>query len=85
LQLQGIELDFGSFSQLSRASGRRVDLKGDVTSFEVSGLDGCQATAIENDPDFESDEGPMLTKVVCHSAGRTVTAPFTIAWSLVFQ
>jgi hypothetical protein len=85
LELQGIQLDFGSFSQLARATDRRVELKGAVSSFEVSGLDSCQATPIENDPDFESDEGPMLTKVLCHSTGKTVKAPFTIAWSLRFH
>ena len=86
LELAGIELDFGTFSQLSRAAGRRTEFNnGAVSSFEVSGLDGCRATAIENDPDFESDEGPMLAKVVCSSAAKTVGAPFTIGWSLVFR
>jgi hypothetical protein len=86
LELQGVELDFGSFSQLARAAGRRTEFKqGAVTSFEVSGLDGCEARAIENDPDFESDEGPMLAKVVCQSGGKTVRGPFTIGWSLTFR
>ena len=86
LELAGIELDFGTFSRLAHAAPRRVDFdNGAVSSFEVSGLEGCQATAIENDPDFESDEGPMLAKVVCSSAGKTVRAPFTIGWSLAFR
>lgn len=86
LELTGIELDFGTFSRLAHADSHRVELdNGAVSSFAVVGLEGCQATAIENDPDFESDEGPMLAKVVCSSAGKTVRAPFTIGWSLAFH
>jgi len=86
VQLSGTELDFGTFSQLAHAAGRRSQFSdGAVSSFEVSGLEGCQAEAIENDPDFESDEGPMRAKVVCTSGAKTVSAPFTIAWKLDFH
>ena len=86
LDLKGIELDFGSFSQLAHAAGRRVEFNGGaVRSFEVSGLEGCQAASIDNDGDFESDEGPMLAKVVCGSGAKTVRAPFTIGWTLEFH
>jgi hypothetical protein len=86
LELTGTELDFGSFSRLAGAAGRRAQFNdGAVTSFEVSGLEGCQASTIENDPDFESDEGAMRAKVVCASGVRTVRAPFAISWTLSFH
>ena len=86
LDLAETELDFGTFSQLAHAAGRRAQFSdGAITSFEVSGLEGCQAFAIENDSDFESDEGAMRAKVVCTSPAQTVRAPFTISWSLGFH
>ena len=86
LELTETELDFGTFSQLERAAGSRVQFNdGAVSSFEVSGLEGCQASAIADDPDFESDEGAMRAKVVCTSGKRTVSKPFTIAWTLKFH
>ena len=86
LELTGTELDFGSFSRLAGAAGRRAQFNdGAVTSFEVSGLEGCQASTIENDADFESDEGAMRAKVVCTSGARTVRAPFAISWTLGFH
>jgi hypothetical protein len=86
LELSQTELDFGTFSQLAHAAGRRTQFNdGAVSSFEVSGLEGCQASAIDSDADFESDEGAMRAKVVCTNAARTVRAPFTIAWTLQFH
>ena len=90
LELQETELDFGTFSQLThlagQAAGHRFQFSdGAIDSFEISGLDGCQAAAIEDDPDFESDEGAMRAKVVCTSATRTVRAPFKISWTLNFH
>ena len=86
LELQGIELDFGTFSQLSHAAGNRALFDGGaVGEFEVSGLAGCQATAIQDDPDFESDEGPMAAKVICTSPAKSVSGPFTIGWTLTFH
>ena len=86
LELTQTELDFGTFSQLAHAAGSRVQFKeGAVSSFEVSGLEGCQAFAIADDPDFESDQGAMRAKVVCTSGRRTVGKPFTVAWTLKFH
>ena len=86
LELTGTELDFGTFSQLAHSGGSRAQFNdGAVSSFEVSGLEGCQASAIDNDPDFESDEGAMRAKVVCTGGARTVRAPFTISWTLKFH
>ena len=86
LEVAGIELVFGTFSRLSDAAGHRVRFDGGaISEFEVSGLEGCQAAAIKNDPDFESDEGPMAAKVVCTSPATTLRAPFTIGWAITFR
>jgi hypothetical protein len=86
LDIAGIELDFGSFSELSAVSQQSVTFSnGAIDAFTVAGLDGCQAQAIDNDPEFESDEGPMRTKVICTAGPRTVRAPFTISWTLTYH
>lgn len=96
LELKETELDFGTFSRLvdavdpaaraAQKTGRRFDFSdGAIRSFELSGLAGCQAAPIEDDPDFESDEGAMRAKVVCTSGASTVRAPFTVSWTLSFR
>jgi hypothetical protein len=86
VEMTGIELDFGSFSELAGSTARAVRFRGGaLEGFKVTGLDGCQATAIQDDPDFESDEGPMRSKVVCSGGTRTVSEPFTISWTITFH
>ena len=86
VEIAGIELDFGSFAELADSTARAVRFSGDaLDGFKVTGLEGCQATAIKEDPDFESDEGPMRSKVVCSGGARTVREPFTISWTITFH
>jgi hypothetical protein len=86
LELTGIELDFGTFSQLAQVAAHRILFNGGaIREFEVSGLDTCEAAAIKDDPEFESDEGPMTAKVVCTHPAGAVRAPFTIGWTITFR
>ena len=84
--ISGIELDFGSFSDLSAVAKDSVTFNnGAIREFKVSGFDGCQAQAIHDDPEFESDEGPMATKLICTKGPEIVREPFTISWTLTYQ
>src|SRR6267154_1411931 len=66
LVIAGIRLDFASFSTLVNAERLKVRLGGGaVTEFKLSGLDSCEAKSIQADPDYESDLGPMATRIVC--------------------
>jgi hypothetical protein len=86
VEIAGIELDFGSFSELAGSTARVIRFSGGaLDGFKVTGLEGCQATAIQDDPDFESDEGPMRSKVVCSGGARTAREPFTISWTISFH
>ena len=86
VEIAGIELDFGSFAELAGSTARVVRFRGGaIDGFKVTGIEGCQATAIQDDPDFESDEGPMRSKVVCSGGVRTVREPFTISWTITFH
>jgi hypothetical protein len=86
VEIAGIELDFGSFSNLSVVSQDSVTFNdGAIDGFKVSGFDGCQAQAIHDDTEFESDEGPMATKVICTKGPRIAREPFTISWTLTYH
>lgn len=85
LDITGIRLDFASFSRLLSAEPLRVRLDGAVTEFKLSGLDSCAAKSIHADPDYESDLGPMATRVICSGGPRKTDAPFTIGWSLSYK
>ena len=86
VEIASIELDLGSFSELAGGTARVIRFSGGaLDEFKVTGLEGCQGTAIQDDPDFESDEGPMRSKVVCSGGARTVREPFTIGWTIAFH
>jgi hypothetical protein len=86
VEIAGMELDFGSFSELAGSTARVARFSGGaIDEFKVTGMEGCQAAAIQDDPDFESDEGPMKSKVVCSGGARTVRAPFTISWTIAYH
>jgi hypothetical protein len=86
LGIEGIELDFGSFSELSAVDQNRITFsKGAIDEFKVFGVDSCQAQAIHHDPEFESDEGPMAARVICTSGPKIARQPMTISWTLTYH
>jgi hypothetical protein len=86
LDIAGTRLDFASFSTLVKAERNRVRLGGGaVTEFKLSGLDSCEAKSIQADPDYESDLGPMATRIICSGGPRKTDGPFTISWSLSYR
>jgi len=85
LDIASIRLDFASFSHLLTNTPLSVHLSGAITDFRVEGLDACVAESIQDDPDYESDVGPMITRVVCRGSPRKASAPFIVSWSLTYQ
>ncbi|HEY0801155.1 MAG TPA: hypothetical protein VGD54_09940, partial [Steroidobacteraceae bacterium] len=85
LDITGIRLDFASFAHVLSAERLEVRLAGAVTEFKLSGLDSCKAESIHADPEYESDLGPMATRIVCSGGPRKANTPFTIGWSLSYQ
>jgi hypothetical protein len=86
VNLAQAELDFGSFSYLAAAGDNTVSFKdGAVREFRVVGMDECHASRLQNDPDFETDEGPMRTKVICTLGPRLVQSPLTLGWTITYR
>lgn len=69
LDIAGIRLDYGGFGN---------------SRFKAEGLEECRSQAIDKDPDYESDDGPMTEKTVCVSGKQTLSASFTIRWTLTY-
>ncbi len=86
LAIAAIRLDFAGFSTDPILAGTTATFgAGAVTGFSVTGLDGCTARALDHDRDYESDTGAMTSLVTCASGSRTVSAPFTISWTMTYR
>jgi hypothetical protein len=86
LEIRSIRMEFASFSTEAKISGNMTAFgDGAVTSFRMSGLDSCQARALNREPDYESDSGAMTSLVVCSSGASTMMGPLTLAWSISYR
>ena len=72
LDIAGIRMDFASMGDA-------------VTGFEAEGLEDCRSQAIDKEPDYESDDGPMTQKTICSSGRHIADHPFTIRWTLTYR
>jgi hypothetical protein len=70
IEIKGIRMDFAGFGN---------------STFTAEGLDKCQSQTIDKEADYESDEGPMTEKIICTSGPRTLSAPFTLSWTLTYR
>jgi hypothetical protein len=86
LDVAGVRMEFAGFSTGPKTSGTTTVFgNGTVTSFQVSGLNTCQARSLDRDHDYESDTGAMTSLVVCWSGPSTINGPQTIAWSMSYR
>ena len=86
LDVTAIRMEFAGFSTNANISNNTTVFgNGTVTSFQVNGLDTCEARALDRDHDYESDTGPMTSLVVCSSGSSTVKGPLTITWSISYH
>jgi hypothetical protein len=86
LSIKRIELEFAGFSQIAGTSGTLTRLSGGAaTEFKVEGLDGCEASTINNLPDYRSDTGAMTSLIRCQSGAKLLDKPFTISWRLKYN
>ncbi|MEP9400544.1 hypothetical protein [Sphingomonas sp. VNH70] len=84
--LAGMTLAFGTFSGMPSGSGTAVTFgEGDVRAFRTTGLSGCEASPVGDDPEYRAAIGAMRTRVVCRSGAQRADRPFTIGWELRYQ
>jgi hypothetical protein len=86
LDVAAIRVEFAGFSTDPKTSGNTTTFGGGaVTSFQVNGLDACQARSLDRDHDYESDTGAMTSLVTCASGPSTIEGPLTITWSIWYR
>jgi hypothetical protein len=86
LQVAGLALDFGSFSQKASVDGATVSFgEGAVRSFSVGGLAGCSAAPVGDDPRWRAPYGAMATLVSCRSGAFSFDKPLTVSWTIRYQ
>jgi hypothetical protein len=86
LQVARASLEFASFSDGATIAGKRVRFnEGDVTSFEVSGLDACTAAPTGGAEPFRAPAGAMRSHVSCASENFSFTKPLSITWTLRYR
>jgi hypothetical protein len=84
--LEKIEMEFGSYSTGTSAEGQRFTYaNGDVTSFEVTGLQTCAVADVSNDTNYNTPTGALKTSVRCSSAAQQLDKPLTIKWVLTYR
>jgi hypothetical protein len=84
--LAKIEMEFGSFSKQPTAQGKLFSYaSGDVTSFEVTGLETCVTADVSTDANYYTPTGPLQTTIRCSSPAQVVDKPFTIKWVLTYR
>ncbi|MDB5745541.1 MAG: hypothetical protein JWP72_389 [Massilia sp.] len=86
LQVARASLEFASFSDKPSLQGKKVRFaSGDVTAFEVEGLDSCEVEETRGAEPFRSPAGAMKTHVSCETKNFTFAKPLTIKWTLRYR
>jgi hypothetical protein len=86
LQVARASLEFASYSDAPTLQGRTVRFgQGDVSAFEVSGLDACTVESTHGADPYRAPEGPMASHVSCASTDFRFDRPLTIKWTLRYR
>ncbi|WP_369062223.1 hypothetical protein ABOZ73_08145 [Caulobacter sp. 73W] len=86
LAVSAIDLELGTYSSDPAWTGAGFEFAaGDVTGFSVKGLDQCEPKPFDKAADAGTPPGPMRTRLVCKAGPRTLSAPFSISWTLTYR
>jgi hypothetical protein len=86
LQVTRASLEFASYSDAPALQGKTVRFgSGEVSAFEVSGLDACTVERTNGAEPFRAPTGPMASHVTCASNHFSFDRPMTITWTLRYQ
>lgn len=86
LKVSQLSLEFASYSDAATVDGTTVRFgDGDVTAFEVVGLDACVAEKTAGKEPFKANYGAMKTHIICTSKDFTLAAPLTVKWTIRYR
>jgi hypothetical protein len=58
---------------------------GDVTAFEVAGLDACTVEATGGADPYRAPTGAMASHLTCASSNFSFDRPLTVKWTLRYK
>ena len=86
VELKGMRMEFATYSEAPvQRSGTTTFGRGAVRKFDASGFEHCGTVPVQDDAAYHTPTGPLNTKVVCESSGRTVRGPLKLSWTLSYQ
>lgn len=82
-----VELEFGSFSSdVTALGGNRFSYAdGDVTGFEIEGLQDCTVADVSADTNYNTPGGALKTSIRCSLPAFSFEQPLTIKWVLKYR
>lgn len=81
-----IELEFGAYSSTATQTGNKFSFaSGDVTGFELEGLDTCSAVDVSSNVNYNTPNGALKTAIRCSSANVSASKPLVIKWVLKYK
>jgi hypothetical protein len=86
LQVSRLSLEFASYSDAPALQGKTVRFgNGDVTAFEVAGLDACTVEATGGADPYRAPTGAMASHLTCASSNFSFDRPLTVKWTLRYK
>lgn len=84
--LNKIELEFGTYSKAVTQTGNKFKFdSGDVTGFELEGLDTCTVADVSGNVDYNTPTGALQNSIRCSTGPVTLDKPLTIKWVLTYK
>jgi hypothetical protein len=81
-----IELEFGTYSSTVTQAGNKFSFaSGDVSGFDVEGLDSCTVTEVSTNTSYYTPNGAMKSAIRCSTGNVTISQPQTIKWVLKYK
>ncbi len=81
-----IELEFGTYSSVVTQTGNKFSFaSGDVSGFELEGLDSCMVSDVSANASYHTPNGAMKSAIRCSSGNVSISQPLTIKWVLKYK
>jgi hypothetical protein len=79
-------LEFGTYSSTVTQAGNKFSFaSGDVSGFDVEGLDSCTVTEVSTNTSYYTPNGAMKSAIRCSTGNVTISQPQTIKWVLKYK
>jgi hypothetical protein len=86
VELKALRMEFATYSDSPVQKGGTVTFaRGAVRTFSAAGFEHCTTSSVQDDVDYHTPTGPLMTKVLCEISARTLQGPLKLSWTLSYQ